>query len=442
MTRPIKLGLLLETPGAAYHSWMHPGTPRDAATSLAAAQRLVELAESANFAFAFMADNVSMDLTAKPYYVNRLEPITALSALAAVTSRIGLVATISTTFSPPYTAARQLGSLDVLSGGRAGFNAVTSALASAAANFGDDALIDHDQRYAKAAEFMEVVRGLWDSFEDDALVRDVTTRTYLDVNRVHALDHKGEYFSVTGPMNLIRSPQGHPVMFQAGTSSSGRDFAARYAEAIFAREFDIESARVSYRDLKDRAAAHGRKPEHIQVFTGAQFIVGKSRGEAEDKYQTVLSYVNDDDALNNLAGYYNHADLSKYDLDGPFPEISHLATNFHRGLAEKYEREAARRQLTLRQTAHMAAYLEEDFFGTPVEVVDAMEAWMEAEATDGFLVHNWLQPEGLQDFVTLIVPELRRRGLYQDGYQGSTLREHLGLPFVPNRYAEDRLGPA
>lgn len=436
--RTMKFGLMVEPPGGSFNSWLHPTTPADASVNFRAARYLVELAEKAHFTFAFVADQPSTDPMARPHYLNRFEPISLLSALSSVTSHIGLVATLSTAYSAPYTVARQVGSLDVLSAGRAGWNVVTAAQAGSAANYGDKSLLEHDERYVQAEEFLNVVRGLWDTWEDDAFPRDRATRTFADFSKMHVLDHHGKYYDVKGPLNIMRSPQGQPVIFQAGSSGTGRDFAARHASGIFAREYDYESARRYCQDLKDRAQAHGRARNDIQVFMGAQMVVGRSLMEAEDKYEKILNYTNDAEALKWLGHFYNHHDFSKYDLDAPFPDIADLGTNFFRGLTTKFEEEAKRLGLSLRQLAQRVATLKEDFFGTPEQVVDAMEAWFSGGAADGFLLSGWVQPEGLEDFVTLIVPELRRRGLYHEGYAGTTLRENLGIPFVPNRYAQQR----
>ena len=434
--RQIKLGLILETPGASFNSWLHPTTPKDASVNFQAAKTLVQMAEGAKFAFAFVADNVSVHPEARPHYLSRLEPIALLSALSSVTTNIGLVATISTTYSAPYTTARQVGSLDVMSGGRAGWNVVTTALAGAAANFGGGDLVPHDERYVQAEEYLEVVQGLWDTWDDDAFPRDRSNRTFADFTKMHVLDHHGKYFDVRGPLNLCRSAQGRPVTFQAGSSGAGRNYAARFADGIFAREYDIESAKLFYADMKSRAASFGRDPKELNILMGAQIIVGRTLEEAEAKYETIMSYTSDADALKNIGNFYNHLDFSQFDLDAPFPDVSAHGSNFHQGLTSKFEADARRLGLTLRQVVRRVATQKEDFFGTPSQVADAMQAWFEGGAADGFLVSNWVQPDGLKDFVELVVPELRKRGLYPDDYAGKTLRENLGLPFAESRYAE------
>ena len=435
-TRKLKLGLIVEPPGASYNAWVHPTTRSDAALNLDAARDIVQLAESAGFAFAFVADSVSIEPGAKPYYHNRFEPFTLLSALAMCTTTIGLVPTFTTSFTEPYTVARQLASLDHLSGGRAGYNLVTSAHASAAANYGSPDLPTHDERYVRAAEYLEVMRGLWDTWDEDAFVRDTATRTYFDRERMHVLNHEGKYFSVRGPLNIERPVQGHPVAFQAGSSPVGRNFAALVAEGVFAKENSIESAQEYYRDMKARAAGHGRDPGQMNVFMGAQVIVAPTMAEAEDKYAQVLSYTDDAEALRWLGFFYNYHDFSQYDPDGPFPqEVTSIGANFFQGITARFADEAARHKLTLRQVARMATTPREDFFGTPEKVADAMEQWLTEDATDGFLLNNWVQPEGLTDFVKLVIPELTRRGIYSTDAPKHTLRENLGLDRVSSRYS-------
>lgn len=438
----IRFGLLLESPGYALNGWLDPRTPKGAAVDFELITRIAKLTEEALFSYIFVADSVSIEPGAKPYYLNRFEPISLLGALATQTSDIGLVATMSTSYTDPFTVARQIASLDLLSGGRAGINVVTSAWESSAANFSNAPLLPHDERYRRAEEFVQVMQGLWDSYEDDAFPEDAERRMYLDPSKQHRLDYEGEFFSVRGPLNIQRSPQGHPVIFQAGSSPAGRDFASRYAEAIFAKMNTFEAAQEYYGDLKQRVRAAGRNPEQTQVFMDAHIIVAPTRAEAEDKYEQLLGYTDDAEALKWLSFFYNYADLSGYDLDGPMPDLSHLGANHMQGITGTWEELARKQGLTLRQVAQMAATPREDFFGTPEEVADALEHWFRDGAADGFLVNPWLQTSGLEDLITLVLPELRRRGLYPDSYAGSTLRENLGLPFVPNRHTVARGGRA
>jgi len=433
--RHIRFGLMLEPSGNAVNGWLDPATPRGAAVDFEFVSRIARMAEDALFTHLFVADSVSIEPGAKPYYLNRFEPVSLLGALAAQTRNIGLVATMSATFTDPFTVARQIASIDLLSGGRAGVNVVTSAWESSAANFSDATLLPHDERYVRADEYVRVMQGLWDSYEDDAFPEDPQSRTYLDPSKQHRLDFTGRYFSVRGPLNIQRSPQGQPVIFQAGSSPTGRDFASRHAQAIFAKVPSFEAAHEYYGDIKHRVAEAGRNPDHTQIFVGASTIVAPTMAEAEDKYERLLSYTDDAEALKWLSFFYNYADLSGYDLDGPFPDLSELGQNHMQGLTGTWEKLAREQNLTLRQVARIASMPREEFFGTPEDVADAMEHWFRDGAADGFLLSPWLQTSGLEDFISLVLPELRRRGLYPGSYAGRTLRENLGLPFVPNRYS-------
>lgn len=436
----IRFGLLLEPTGNAVNGWLDPATPKGAAVDLGLISRIARLSEEALFSYLFVADSVSIEPGAKPYYLNRFEPLTLLGALAAQTRDIGLVATMSTSYTDPFTTARQIASLDLLSDGRAGVNVVTSAWESSAANFSDAPLLPHDERYARADEYVRIMKGLWDSYEDDAFPEDREARIYMDPSRQHRLDFQGEYFSVRGPLNIQRSRQGHPVVFQAGSSPTGRDFAGRHAEAIFAKNNTFEGAAEYYGDVKRRVAEAGRDPDLTRIFMGAHIVVAPTRAEAEDKYERILSYTDDAEALKWLSFFYNYADLSGYDLDAPFPDLSHLGSNHMQGLTRGWEDLARREGLTLRQVARIATAPREEFFGTPEEVADGLEHWFRDGAADGFLLNPWLQTSGLEDFISLVLPELRRRGLYPDRYAGHTLRENLGLPYVPNRHTLARAG--
>ena len=431
---------MVEPTGNAVNGWLDPNTSRGAAVDFELIARIARKAEDALFTFLFVADSVSIEPGAKPYYLNRFEPVSVLGALATQTKKIGLVATMSATYTDPYTVARQIASIDLLSGGRAGVNIVTSAWESSAANFSNAPLLPHDERYARADEYVRVMQGLWDSYEDDAFPEDRESRVYLDLSKQHRLDFAGDYFSVRGPLNIQRSPQGRPVLFQAGSSPTGRDFAGRHAEAIFAKPPNFEAAHEYYGDVKRRVAEAGRNPDHTQIFTGASIIVAPTRAEAEDKYERLLGYTDDAAALKWLSFFYNYADLSGYDLDAPFPDLSALGANHMQGITGQWEALARKENLTLRQVARIATTPREEFFGTPEEVADALEHWFRDGAADGFLLNPWLQTSGLDDLITLVLPELRRRGLYPDAYAGGTLRDHLGLPFAENRYTSASVG--
>lgn len=436
MDETMRFGLLFEPIGNAFSGWRAPEVERDAAVDMGLIEHLAQLAERARFDYLFVADSVTIEPGAKPYYLNRYEPFTLLAALSRATERIGLVATVSTTFTDPYTIARQTASLDLMSNGRAGINLVTTAWESAAANFGMAGLPDHDDRYERADEYLSVIRGLWDSYEDDAFVQDKEANVYLDWDKQHRLDHVGEFYQVRGPLNIQRSKQGQPVIFQAGSSDRGRDFAAQHADAIFAKFNRFEDA-VEYRqDIRRRAARFGRDPDRIKVYLGAHVIVAETQAGAEAKFQELASLISDEEALKWLSFFYNYHDFSQYSLDDPFPDLSEIGDQHMQGLTSSWAELARRENLTLREVGRLASLPKEEFFGTPEVVADALEKWFREGAADGFLLSSWLQPSGLTDFTNLVIPELIRRGLYDLEYSGETLRDQMNLPAVPNRHSE------
>jgi FMN-dependent oxidoreductase (nitrilotriacetate monooxygenase family) len=434
-TEKLAIGIIVEPFGMCWNGWTHPGTDPDANVSLDAVGAIVAKAEEGLFAFAFFADTPAAHVDDRPYYLSRFEPVTAISALAARTSRIGLVATVSTSLSEPYTVARQVASVDNLSRGRAGWNVVTSPHDIAFANYGRRTMMDHADRYAQASEFLDVARGLWNSYDDGAFVKDVASRTYLDRTKVRVLDHKGEHFQVRGPLNVQRSAQGHPVVFQAGSSEVGRDVAAKYADATFAVQSELEPAREYYQDIKRRAVGFGRSAEEIRVFMGISPLIGRDAEEVARKRELISAYASDTEALAALSYLYNRYDFGEHDLDGPFPDMSALGSTTYRSVTADLQAQADREGLTLRQTAHLAAAPNADLFGTPEQIADHLQLWFESEAADGFLLNNWLEPSGVEDFVDLVVPLLQERGIYPREYPGTTLRDSLGLP-VPGRVGE------
>lgn len=359
--------------------------------------------------------------------------MTLLSALAGATSHIGLVATLSTSYSEPFTVARQFASLDQLSGGRAGWNVVTSPLEGSALNFGKGEHPNHALRYEIAEEHLNVVKGLWDSWEDDAFIGDKEQGVFFDPAKLHTLNHKGTHFSVQGPLNVGRSKQGHPVIFQAGSSESGKDLATRSADAVYTGHETLEEAREFYRDVKARAVAYGRKAENILIFPGIGPIVGRTAEEAEQKYQEIAELVNIDQALNYLGRYFDHYDFSQHALDEPFPEIGEIGSNSFRSTTDKIKQQAREQGLTLRQVALLASTPRTSFIGTPDQIADRIQEWFEGEAADGFNVRT-VVPNGLEDFVELVVPVLQERGLFRTEYEHETLRENLGLEIPRNRY--------
>jgi len=364
--------------------------------------------------------------------VTSFEPFTLLSALAGLTERIGLVATASTTFDEPYHIARRFASLDHISGGRSGWNIVTTSNPDAALNFGKDDHLDHDERYRRAREFYDVVTGLWDSFAEDAFVRDVESGVYFNPERMHTLDHKGQFLKVRGPLNIARPPQGWPVIVQAGASDAGRQLAAETAEVIFAAAGSLDDGKRFYADVKSRMKKLGRSPDHLKVLPGALVIVGGTVEEAKKKKALLDSLVHPESGLASLSIALG-CDASSFDLDGPLPEIPE--SNASKSGRERFVTLARRDNLTVRQLAQIAgSYGGLMFIGTPSTIADAMERWLFEEGCDGFNIMFPFVPEGLDDFVDKVVPELQRRGLFRRDYEGETLRENLGLPRPGNQF--------
>lgn len=424
---------------AAIHTgaWRYPGADAYANFSLDQMRRSIRRLEEAKFDAFFMADhlallNMPIAALSRSHTVTSFEPFTLLSALSAVTERIGLIATASTTFDAPYHIARRFASLDHISGGRAGWNVVTTANPDAALNFGYDSQKDHDDRYELAHEFVDVVTGLWDSFADDAFIRDAGSGIFVDPARIHPIDHKGSSFKVRGPLNIARSPQGWPVIVQAGASSAGRQLAAQTAEVIFGAPPTIEAARSFNADVRSRMAAIGRKPDTLRYLPGAFVIVADSMDEAAERRATLDSLVHYDSgigSLNSMLGF----DVSGFDPDGPLPDIPE--TEASRSQRERMVNLAREKGLTIRELARAAgSYSGFAFIGTAASIADEMQEWLETQASDGFnVMFPWI-PGGLDEVVDKLVPELQRRRLFRREYEGRTLREHLGLPRPSNRF--------
>ncbi len=369
--------------------------------------------------------------TVHPSIMVRLEPLTLLAALASCTSHIGLAATASTTYSEPYNLARAFASIDHISGGRAGWNVVTGAFAEAAANFGRDSHPPHEKRYAIAAEFVDVVKGLWDSWEDDAIIMDKLGGRFADTDKMHVLNHKGEYFSVNGPLNISRPPQGHPVIIQAGASDTGRDLAASIAEIVYAVQQDLEAAQAFAADLRARAAKLGRDPSHLKIMPGVCPIIGETEADAKRKLSALGDVSDPVAALKVLSDRLGH-DLSGYPLDGPVPTLP--PSTVMQGHAVTLSALAKKHNLSLRELRDFTATAmgHRLLCGTPEFVADGLEEWFLAGAADGFnLMPPWF-PGAFDDFVDQVVPILQKRGLFRTEYTGRTLRDHLGLPRPPN----------
>jgi FMN-dependent oxidoreductase (nitrilotriacetate monooxygenase family) len=433
--RQLKLGFILHGVGPGWGDWRHPDAQPSASTDFQFYKRQAQVAEAGKFDFLFVADSVYITEKSSPHYLNRFEPLTILSALAGATSNIGLVATLTVSYSEPFNVARQFASLDHISGGRAGWNVVTSWLEGSAANYSRDKHYAHDVRYRLAGEYLDVVQGLWDSWEDDALTFDKKSGQFFDSAKLHTLNHKGEFFSVKGPLNISRSPQGQPVIFQAGASEDGKAFAAKRADAIFVSHEDLDAAQTYYKDIKARAAAFGRDPDQLHVLPAARPVVGRTPEEAEALYKDLTELVSLDNALSMLARPFNEYDFSQHDPNGPFPlEAAAFGANSNQSAVGRILEAVKAENLTLRETALRFATPRGHFVGAPEQVADSLQQWFEQRAADGFVLFESL-PGQLEAFVELVVPILQARGLFRTEYDGSTFRDNLGLDFPTNRYA-------
>lgn len=432
--KKIAFGIMLQGPGGHMHSWRHPSSPADASVNFAFYRETALKAEAAGIAFAFVADGLYINEKSIPHFLNRFEPLTVLSALASVTSKIGLAGTVSTSYSDPFTVARQFASLDLLSGGRAGWNAVTTPLEGTAKNYSRPHP-DHALRYEIAQEYLDVVKGLWDSWDDDAFLRDRESGRFFDASKLHRLNHKGRFFQVEGPLNIQRSAQGQPVVFQAGSSDAGIGLAGRHADAVFTNSATLEDNRTFLTRVKQAAVAQGRSADDVKVFPGIGPIVGRTQEEAEEKYRVIRDLISVDDALAYLGRFFDHHDFTQYDLDAPFPELGDIGKNSFQSTTDRIKRVAREKGQTLREAALAAASPRDNFIGTPDKVADELIRWVEAGAADGFILGFPVIAEGLRDFVDLVVPVLKERGVFDGALTGGTLRENLGLPFRESRHA-------
>lgn len=429
--RQLHLGAFLMESGHHVAAWRSPDVPDRAGLDFGLYRQVAQTAERALFDAVFVADSVAVEEGPGAERISRsarFEPLTLLSALAAVTERIGLVATVTATYNEPYHVARKFASLDQLSGGRAGWNLVTSDNAAEAGNFGRDQHVGHADRYARAEEFLQVVQGLWDSWADDAFVNDRASGLYYRPEARRVLAHEGPHFKVRGPLNVARSPQGQPVIVQAGASEAGRSLAARSAELVFTAQPTLAAAQAFYADLKDRAEAAGRPRDAIKILPGAYVIVGESRAEAEDKQASLQALIDPAAAVGLVSRMIGNFDLSGYPLDEPLPELP-LTDSGQRSRQQLLTSLARDGHLTLRQLALKVAggrgHL--SLVGSASDVADALQAWFEQGGADGFNIMPPTLPGGLDDFARLVVPELQRRGLFRTRYEGRTLRDHLGL---------------
>ncbi len=450
MRRQLKLGAFLSTPGNHLAGWRHPAAVTTSDMSFPEYVHLAQLAEAYKYDTVFFQDTAAVNGSralargdfsrARLSRTVKLEPTALLAALAAVTTRIGLIATITTTYNEPYNVARRVASIDHISGGRAGWNLVTSQIEDEAQNFGFDEHLDHARRYERASEFYDVVTGLWDSWEDGGLIRDKASGVYMDRGRVHFLGHDGPHFRVRGPLNVTRSPQGWPVVAQAGSSEAGRELAARTADVIFTAQTRLTEAQALYADVKNRAERYGRAPDDIKVMPGITPVIGATMAEAQERYEELQALMPDDVALQSLSHISGGLDLTVFPLDGPLPDLP--PSNAAKARQDLVVRTARKRGMTLREIArHTAAGTgHRVLVGTAAYMADELQAWLEADACDGFNVICNYYHAPFEDFTRQVIPELQRRGVFRTEYEGTTLRQNLGLRVPENRHTLARRG--
>jgi FMN-dependent oxidoreductase (nitrilotriacetate monooxygenase family) len=439
MPRQLHLNLFIHSRGHHEAAWRHDGSARRAPTDLTHYRDLALAAEAAKLDSVFFADHVALGEDLGHAARGELEPLTLLGALAALTERIGLIATASTTYSEPYNLARQFASLDHLSGGRIGWNIVTSWAPAAAANFGQERQAGIDQRYDRANEFVEVVSKLWDSWARDAIRDDRETGLYAQTDRIRRIEHRGNHFAVAGALNIPRSPQGRPVFVQAGASTDGKAFAARYAEAIFTAHLQKESAISFYSGIKTQARALGRQPDQIVILPGISAAIGSTELEAKRVWEQLNELSHPSVGLSRLSNRFGGHDFSHLKLDQvlsveDFPDPSQVQAS--RSRAQSITAYVARERPTLRRLLHSLAGARGHFTatGAPEQIADVIEDWFVSGAADGFNVMPPILPTQFSIFTSEVVPLLRKRGLFRSEYSDGTLRDRLGLAPVPSQF--------
>ncbi|MGY4494358.1 FMN-dependent oxidoreductase (nitrilotriacetate monooxygenase family) [Pseudomonas sp. TE3610] len=435
------LGAFIPSAGFMSSVWRHPAAATDLFRDFDHFRWTAQTLEAAKFHAVFFNDAVNVDPDKATLYGSptsvRWDPLVLLPALALTTQRIGLIGTASTTYNEPYNLARKLANIDHLSHGRVGWNLVTSL--GGGENFNLDAHVLHADRYARAEEFYDVVSGLWDSWEDDAFVQDKDSGRFLDVSKMHVLNHHGQHFQVRGPLNASRPVQGYPVIAQAGSSDAGRALAARAGELIFTAQHTLQQGQVFYQEIKQRAQALGRNPEHLKVLPGVSPIVGRTLEEAQARYDQQQALLNPPEFLRSISRFVGLSiDLSELPFDSVVPlPPDDLDTNGHKSRQKLVVDLIRRERPTVRELFNqLTAGGHRILIGTPQTIADDFQAWFEGGAADGFNVMFSGLHHGITDFAELVVPELQRRGLFREEYHGQTLRENLGLPFIANRYAQ------
>jgi FMN-dependent oxidoreductase (nitrilotriacetate monooxygenase family) len=435
--REMKLGMFVRPSGHHIASWRHPRAAADANVNFPHYVEMAKIAERGLFDMLFSADQhtiwtVSEQEVHRVHYSTWFEPVALFSALSAYTKNIGLVSTASTTFEQPYSIARRFATLDLISGGRAGWNVVTSSNETESQNYGLEQHLDRAERYKRSQEFVEVVRGLWDSWDEGAFIRDRESGIYMDRSKMHELNHHGEHFNVRGPLNVARSPQGQPVIVQAGASGEGRELAAKTAEVVFTATDSIDRGREFYGDVKGRMARYGRQPDDMKIMPGLLIFVAPTREEAQAKFQALQDLLHPELGIALLSRRIGF-DLSGYPLDEPLPELPENKNDSRSEMVKDWSGKGAP---TLREVYQRFAGARghTSIIGTPTDVADYMQEWVETGASDGFNIVPAYFNDGLIDIVDTVIPELQRRGIFRKAYEGTTLRKNLGLRVPQSRY--------
>jgi FMN-dependent oxidoreductase (nitrilotriacetate monooxygenase family) len=446
MKPQLHFGAFLYTPGIHSAGWRHPKAVPQTDMHFPYYVEMARTAERGKLDTIFLQDTAAIGGSGgldggSPFRPSQgrqvhLEPVSLIAGLAAVTSHIGLISTATTTYNEPYNIARRFATIDHISGGRAGWNLVTSQVEDEAGNFGLERHVDHTKRYERAAEFYDVVAGLWDSWEADAFLHDKASGVWFDFDKMHFLHHRGEYFSVRGPLNVSRTPQGRPVVAQAGSSDVGRELAARSADLVFTAQVTVADGQAFCTDLRDRAERYGRGRDDIKILPGLMPIVGRTDDEAEEHFQLLQEMIDDSLAIRAVARLTGDLDIYQFPLDGPLPELP--PSNAAKARQELIVGLAREKNLTIRQVARYLGTSQGHrvLHGSAKTIADSMEEWLFAGACDGFNLLFPYFPRPLDDFVDLVVPELQRRGIFRTEYEGRTLRENLGVPVPPNRYVK------
>lgn len=436
--RQIKLSAYLVGTGMHVAGWRHPNAQPDASIDIDYYRKLAQIAERGKFDIAFIADSLAINEQSHPNILNRYEPITLITALACSTTHIGVVATASTSYIEPFNMARLLMSADHISKGRVGWNIVTTRDLSGntALNFGGQEHYEHSLRYKRAEEFVEVVQGLWDSWEDDAFIRDKESGVFFDESKLHRLQHQGDFFAVQGPLNIGRSRQGHPVLVQAGNSEAGQSFAARSAEVVFSIKYNMEDAQAFYQSFKEKAAQFGRSPDDIYILQGISPIIGDTEELARAKLRQLESYITEEQGIGFLSDYFKEVDFTGFTLQSHAREVGIDQLPLTKSDYKKHQPVIARENPTLREVYSLltGSFSGDHLVGTPEKIANTLEQWFHKKAADGFMLMAPLLPDGLEDFVNKVVPILQQRGLVRHEYEGSTLREHFGLAKPDNRF--------